>query len=345
MAEIEELGVEVSFDTASWLRQAWTGGSYYCMPNGRMTSYTSIRVPQIGTERTGLKGYRRIQPEAVSELQQFERDTLNALRGYARGESPLNRTIQTVQKFDIALVRNDALKVQLLTQIEPSYARTLQDKPWESCDCSICHSLGMEVVLFRGNNRNRRRGFHNIYTMYHNVLKNREAWTNGRVIEEGKSYTTPESLRAINGKVLVLTSCSKLKSGARVARAKDMYKGRLFELTKRYCETKGFPYFIISAKYALLRPDDVIESYDKVLQTEGDVEVIRPQLEKQLTHVLPHYDLVLVIAGSHYISALKNLIDSRFVFMRSKGYGHLCSIIADAIEEQSSITQFITQSG
>ena len=46
------------------------------------------------------------------------------------------------------------------------YRRTLEDRPWEECECPICQEMGMDVVFFRRNNRNRRRGFHNIYRFY-----------------------------------------------------------------------------------------------------------------------------------------------------------------------------------
>lgn len=45
------------------------------------------------------------------------------------------------------------------------YRETLEDKPWKKCRCSICRKLGIHVVLFRGAERNRRRGFHNLYVL------------------------------------------------------------------------------------------------------------------------------------------------------------------------------------
>lgn len=47
-----------------------------------------------------------------------------------------------------------------------AYQRTLSDKPWEQCDCPICEANGVEVCIFRGNDRNRRRGFHNTDRFY-----------------------------------------------------------------------------------------------------------------------------------------------------------------------------------
>lgn len=54
------------------------------------------------------------------------------------------------------------------------YEKTLQEKPWEKCGCTICKDIGIEVVIFRGNNRNRRRGFHNTYLFYNRLKEMRE---------------------------------------------------------------------------------------------------------------------------------------------------------------------------
>jgi hypothetical protein len=46
------------------------------------------------------------------------------------------------------------------------YQKTLADRPWEQCNCSICEDHGIEICIFRGNDRNRRRGFHNTRQFY-----------------------------------------------------------------------------------------------------------------------------------------------------------------------------------
>ena len=48
--------------------------------------------------------------------------------------------------------------------------RTLEARPWEACPCPICRDAGVEVLIFRGNNRNRRRGFHNTY-VFHKLFR------------------------------------------------------------------------------------------------------------------------------------------------------------------------------
>jgi hypothetical protein len=46
------------------------------------------------------------------------------------------------------------------------YQEILTARPWERCGCPICREHGIEVAIFRGNNRNRRRGFHNTRRFY-----------------------------------------------------------------------------------------------------------------------------------------------------------------------------------
>ncbi|MEC1071403.1 tRNA-guanine transglycosylase DpdA [Priestia megaterium] len=55
-------------------------------------------------------------------------------------------------------------------KLRPLYYELLTDQPWKKCPCSICKNVGVEVIIFRGNNRNRRRGFHNTFVFY-NQLK------------------------------------------------------------------------------------------------------------------------------------------------------------------------------
>ena len=43
------------------------------------------------------------------------------------------------------------------------YQQTLKDRYWEKCTCEVCKNIGIEVVVFRNSNRNRRRGFHNLW--------------------------------------------------------------------------------------------------------------------------------------------------------------------------------------
>ena len=154
-----------------------------------------------------------------------------------------------------------------------------------------------------------------------------------RLVEEKTQEPTQiglEELKSLTGKVLVITECTKEKKGydqAVRAKAEDMYQGKLFKAVKEFVKAKRFDYVIISAKYGLLKPDQLIEGYEKTLRSREDVENIREKVEKELKVILPAYDRILVIAGSRYRDALRNLWDDRFHMIRSRGYGDLCSIL------------------
>ena len=64
------------------------------------------------------------------------------------------------------LVHYDQLVAGERNKTKERIKRTLVDRPWEKCGCAICKQWGIEVLIFRGNNRNRRRGFHNTHIFY-----------------------------------------------------------------------------------------------------------------------------------------------------------------------------------
>jgi hypothetical protein len=42
------------------------------------------------------------------------------------------------------------------------YKETLHATPWRKCKCGLCEMHGVEMVIFRASERNKRRGFHNL---------------------------------------------------------------------------------------------------------------------------------------------------------------------------------------
>lgn len=52
------------------------------------------------------------------------------------------------------------------TELLEGYEELLRDSPWHECNCEVCTDIGIDVAIFRGNNRNRRRGFHNTRNFY-----------------------------------------------------------------------------------------------------------------------------------------------------------------------------------
>ncbi|MCW4005293.1 MAG: tRNA-guanine transglycosylase DpdA [Candidatus Bathyarchaeota archaeon] len=330
LKELEELGVRVGFDSASYLRKAWlstpTSELNYLTPND---GYTAIRIPFVGR--------KKLIPEIAiikETLKDAEQKCMQEIRRYEKGHSTVDNVLSTISEF---------AKLNGNKQFSELYKRTLVDQPWKKCKCPICKQIGIEVVLFRGNNRNRRRGFHNVFIFY-NMLKNEGTWhlfTKTPMQETNKTIELDTITK--EEKVLVITGCTKKKITSNPSSklpAHELYQGRLFKTVKKYSQMMGFDYLIISAKYGLLRPTEIIEGYEKVLRTKKDIEEIRPQVEEKLGPILTSYDKIVVIAGENYRKALKTVWDDRFFFVKAKGYGDLCSIVEKSFCKNTKLHDF-----
>jgi hypothetical protein len=143
-----------SFDSTSPFRQSFKDetDNYYVM--GR-SPYTALRVPQVDGNPKLRNRIRSGQVRQETALK-LERDCLTALRRYEVGELKVPtvlRALRTYEQFcdDTRKDRTEA------------YREILEDRPWRSCQCGICERVGIDIALFRGSERNKRRGFHNLY--------------------------------------------------------------------------------------------------------------------------------------------------------------------------------------
>lgn len=152
----QRLGV-TSVDSASVLRQAWMRTKQsYLLDDGR--TYAALRIPEAG--KSFRAKHMRNHPDLSDDrILSLEGAALSNVREYARGKQSLESCLQALLEYDrfVTSERQD---------MAPLYRRTLEERPWEQCGCPICRANGVEVVIFRGNNRNRRRGFHNTYAFY-----------------------------------------------------------------------------------------------------------------------------------------------------------------------------------
>ena len=161
LPELAQFGV-TSFDSASYLRKAWLrSGKNYLGDND--TWYAAVRVPFSSDPRIKAQGRSvRLSPEEVATL---EARCLELLGAYGDHEVGIEETLDAVMTYDRLLIRVTSDGHNLDTK----YRRTLQDRPWEGCGCAVCAALGIHVVVFRGINRNRRRGFHNTWKFYNRM--------------------------------------------------------------------------------------------------------------------------------------------------------------------------------
>lgn len=150
----------VSFDSTSPLRQAFKDDkdNYYTMDR----TYTAIRVPQVEGNPTLQK---RVRAGLVSQdrARLLEKRCLESLAQYATGTLELDRVVEALGEYErLHDPDHDHSGV---------YRETLTDQPWVRCGCDVCRSIGYHVALFRGAERNRRRGLHNVWVFYRRLQR------------------------------------------------------------------------------------------------------------------------------------------------------------------------------
>lgn len=161
LSDFAKLGVR-SVDSASFLRRAWMGtGQNYLTQEGRM--YAAIRIPEAGKSFRAKRMVSESRAEA-RHVERLEAACLKAIRDYDAGHASVESALDVIEEYD-RLITPDR------SDTRPLLRRTLEAAPWKECPCDICGRDGVEVIIFRGNNRNRRRGFHNTYTFYRIVQK------------------------------------------------------------------------------------------------------------------------------------------------------------------------------
>ena len=67
---------------------------------------------------------------------------------------------------------------------------------------------------------------------------------------------------------VILVGCVRTKRAAACAAA-ELFASPLFEGRRRYAVTQGLPWYILSAKFGLLAPEDVIGPYDVYLADQS----------------------------------------------------------------------------
>ncbi len=171
---LERHGIS-SFDTTSPLLRAFKDArkNYWARSaSGQMSYYTAIRIPQA-TESNRLKQKAREGSVNQEELQRSEKAALSGVRMFARREAGLDAALDAVMAYwhllnwdeEVSLSRRAAA----LARQREVYARTLRDRPWDDCECRVCREGGVEALIFRTSNRNKRRGIHNLHVFHQHL--------------------------------------------------------------------------------------------------------------------------------------------------------------------------------
>ncbi len=166
-----------SFDSTSPLIRAFKDSNrnyYVSNADGTMSYYSAIRIPQALENRT-LKDLAKEGKFSQEDFQNREKHALDAIRSYDAGSADLDEVLSVLMAYSGPLLigKDEYLNekdIKKRDSLEQRYREMLEAKPWQSCECAICQKVGVETIIFRGANRNRRRGFHNL-EVYHNHLK------------------------------------------------------------------------------------------------------------------------------------------------------------------------------
>lgn len=140
-----------SFDSTSPFFQSFkdANDNYYLKDK----TYMAIRIPQVdgNTSMKKIVASGRINQNKAIEMEQ---KALSLIRNYGKHRAKLDEVLESVLAYESLIPNRKDNRLE--------YTRTLRERPWEKCDCGICDTVGVEVIIFRGSERNKRRGFHNL---------------------------------------------------------------------------------------------------------------------------------------------------------------------------------------
>ena len=170
---LDRLGV-TSVDSASFLRRAWMGtGQNYLTDRGEFVA--AIRIPEA---EKSFRAKRMVSEgrATLEQVKKMENACFKAMHDFDAGKISVKQACDVLEEYD-QLITPDRKSTR------PLLERALEDAPWKRCKCAICQRDGIQVIIFRGNNRNRRRGFHNtwlFYRMFHDILAGKDIPVPGR---------------------------------------------------------------------------------------------------------------------------------------------------------------------
>jgi hypothetical protein len=104
--------------------------------------------------------------------------------------------------------------------------------------------------------------------------------------------------------MIVIIACGNRKQNYAVE-AKNLYTGSLFKLARQAAESSQYPWFIFSAKYGLVQPNQIIEPYDV---TYGQGQGVGWETIKQQANALQINNPVVSFCPIAYTNILRQAI-------------------------------------
>lgn len=182
LARFAQLGV-ASFDSTSPLQQAFKDkrNNYYLLEG----SLTAVRIPPLD-ENNAVRKLIRSGAVSQDEARRLEKACLKGVEEFLAGKEELEPVVSRIVEYEqLALPRKPKKSAAAKKTARPpshstkakkagnseTYRKVLQAKPWLNCPCALCQTAKHHIILFRGAERNRRRGFHNVWVFYRRLQR------------------------------------------------------------------------------------------------------------------------------------------------------------------------------
>lgn len=141
-----------SFDSTSPFRQSFKDDrdNYYALDR----QWIALRVPQV---EGNPKLERSIRAGDIDQAlaRKLERNALAQLAAFDRGTTDVDSVVAALREYEEL---HDTKRDR-----SAAYREVLDAAPWKDCSCEVCTDAGIQVMIFRGTERNKRRGFHNLH--------------------------------------------------------------------------------------------------------------------------------------------------------------------------------------
>ena len=113
---------------------------------------------------------------------------------------------------------------------------------------------------------------------------------------------------------IVLVSCVKTKR-PEAAEARDLYTSALFRKERAYAERRGVPWYILSAEYGLVAPEQWLAPYERYLPKESSVYQrawgVKVAVDLERVQGSLQSKVIEVHASSVYLDAIRSGLQSR----------------------------------
>jgi hypothetical protein len=106
---------------------------------------------------------------ATKELIKRERACLTAVSGFNERTKWAPEVLKTIDRYGPLLERKGEEN-----HFAEKHRLLLRKRPWNKCACVVCRGLGIDVAVFRGASRNKRRGLHNTWVFYQTLVRERD---------------------------------------------------------------------------------------------------------------------------------------------------------------------------